>query len=458
MRVLFKMIVGLAVAALLALAVLLLHDFEAPWIAEAVARAAASRSVDLEVEHAAFDLRRGFLLEGVTARTRAAGESLEASVERLVLEHRLWPLLAGRVVVDRLRLERPVVEMISAPPRIGAGTRDDLATAPGGAAGDTTPAGRLRLEIGEVAIEQGSWVSRAEGGAGVSSVEGLEVTLRDLSLEPGTGTPLLALSAHGWLEASDLAVGPYGLSGVATSITVERGLYRLDAFEARARSAGLHVETIELDLAQSPYRYRFAMLAEAIDLGRFLGPVEGLGTARLELRCNGEGPGLGGAVAEMSLTLEAGRLPSTPVLERVDRLAGTSLDGAAHEPVELQVSLASGDLDIDTFEVVTEIARLELGGSISAAGTLDLAVGVGLPRERFDDSGISAAVLDLLTSRSQWLTLPLRVSGTADEPRFAPDMEALGAAVRHLGAQAAESLRETARSELSSAIVRRLGP
>lgn len=463
MRILVKVFGVIVVLAIAGLLVLLFTDFNSPRMAQALVRLAAERGgIDLQVDHVTFNLRRGVLLEGVKMRSEAEGDTVDAAVDRLVLEHRLWPLLRGRVVVERLIVERPVIEMTSVEPDIGLEAPTEAAAEPaaGASSADESqakPSSRLDLEIGEVVLRQGRWTSRSQGGAGSTVIDGLELTLRDIVVDSSAGTLLLALSGEGWIEIADLGLDDRRLTDIATSIAVDRGRYRLAEFRTEAPAGRLTIAELEIDLSQTPYRYRFDIDAESLDLARVLGVEDSLGMAQLELRGNGEGPGLEGAVAEISLEVEAGSLPSVEVLARVDRLIGTQLDGAAHDPVDLQVALAGGVLEVDPFEIITEIARLRLSGSIAPGGIIDLRLRVGLPRDLFDRSEVSDEVLDVLTDQQQWLTIPLRVSGTTSEPRFGPDMDFIREATRYLAEGAKESVRQRFRSELGGTIGRRLG-
>ena len=465
MRTLLKILLAVVVLAAVVLAVALSTDFDSPRLAEAVVSMAAERGgIDLEIDRFGFNLRKGLVLEGVRARSVAAGELLEVRLGRLVLEHRLWPLLKGEVVIDRLLIERPVVEMVSADPRSarqpsGASAAADIDASAAAGTASTADEGspRLHFEIGEVILRDGRVTSSSAGGAGSTTLEGLNLTLRNIVLDAEIASAILGLSGQGWLEARSLSLGEHRLEDIATSFSVENGRYRLDAFETEAGTAHLRVRDTEIDLAQNPYRYRFEIVADGVEMNRLLGVESGLGSARAEVRANGEGGGPQGAVAEISARLEGGRLPSSTLLARIDRALGTTFDAAAYEALDIEVSLADNVLEIDPFEIVTEIARLRIGGTVVLGDSLDLRIAVGVPRDLFTRQDVSEEILDVLTDGRSWLTVPLRVTGTVENPSFGPDIEAIGEATRYLAEQVRESLRERARSELEGALRRRLG-
>ncbi len=462
MRTLTRILLSLLLVGAIGVVALLFTDFSSPRLARALIDLAASRGgVELEVEEARLNLRKGLLLEGVTASSDAGDESLEVSVDRLVLEHRLWPLLRGQVVVERLVLDAPRIDMVSALPA-GPTVKPRAEPPPTGGVGgpgtetDSASRGRLHLEIGEMEITDGRLSSTTSGSAGSTVLNGLDLVLREIAVDASEPSLPLAVSGRGWLEAESLSVDEYRLNGIAAALEADRGRLRLAEFESSSSAGELLVEEIDIDLAQDPYRYRVSIEAESIDLNHILDLPGGIGPARLELRGNGEGPGMGGAVAEMTIWIDQGTLPSVALLDRIDRLVGTALDRAAYEALDLRLSLADDVLEIDPVEVVTEVARLDLSGSIELGGGIDLRAGVGIPRETFTASDVSDDVLDALTRRG-WLTIPLHVTGTVDDPRFAPDMEVIKERTRWLAEQTRDSLRSRFSSQLGGMIRRRVG-
>src|SRR5437868_1088238 len=54
----------------------------------------------------------GLVLQGVEASSSFTGGRATASIDRLVLDHRLLRLLGGEIAVDRLLLQRPKVRLV----------------------------------------------------------------------------------------------------------------------------------------------------------------------------------------------------------------------------------------------------------------------------------------------------------------------------------------------------------
>ena len=120
-------------------------------------------------------------------------------------------------------------------------------------------------------------------------------------------------------------------------------------------------------------------------------------------------------------------------------------------------AVADGVIEIDPFDIVTEIARISASGTVALEQEIDVKLAVSFPRDLFSREGVSEEVLDALTDREQWLTIPLAITGTPQNPRFGPDMDVVAEATRFLAEQAKESLTRRAREELTGFVGRRLG-
>lgn len=136
-RVLRKILLVAVVLVLLAasaVTALFFVDFDSPRLGKALLAALGERA-GIEIEAARFrlNLRKGLQLEEIRFATPSPAGRLLVTAERLVCEHRLRPLLAGRFEIVRLELQRPRIELIAplapiaeggAPPAGGAGPGD----------------------------------------------------------------------------------------------------------------------------------------------------------------------------------------------------------------------------------------------------------------------------------------------------------------------------------------------
>jgi len=158
----------------LAIAILSLAEFSSPQLGRALLdRAGTAIGARLEAEGFRLSLLRGLSLTGVRAKGKYPGGSYDVTLDRIVFEHRLLPLLAGRLAVDRIRLEKPRavwIEAEGAPPSAGAAT-----------AGMAAVALPIALDVVEAAIHEGRVEMRARGRPPIV-VAGLDLRLQDLAL------------------------------------------------------------------------------------------------------------------------------------------------------------------------------------------------------------------------------------------------------------------------------------
>src|SRR5215510_6477262 len=91
-----------------ALAALALTGFSSPALGRALLdRAGAAAGARLEADEFRLSVLRGISLRNVRAAGTYPGGRYELTLDRLLFQHRLLSLLTGRLVVDRIRLERP---------------------------------------------------------------------------------------------------------------------------------------------------------------------------------------------------------------------------------------------------------------------------------------------------------------------------------------------------------------
>jgi hypothetical protein len=207
----------------------------------------------------------------------------ELSLDRLVFQHRLLPLLAGRLTVDRVRLEQPravLVETARAAPTV----RAPATVAP-------TVALPIALHVVEAVIDDGRVEVRARGGAPIA-VSGLGLRLRDLSLGPGGGNALERLSGNGDFRAEEIALPVTRAREVEGALRLTGG--RLDAERLRFRTDEGHFQARwSADLKQLPLSYTLAVDGRPIDVNAMAGAVGkggGFGPAHLTLEASGVGP------------------------------------------------------------------------------------------------------------------------------------------------------------------------
>ncbi|HET8644978.1 MAG TPA: AsmA-like C-terminal region-containing protein [Vicinamibacteria bacterium] len=419
---------GAALAATAAVAALLLVEFDAPAIGQAaLARVGAATGARIAARGFRLQLVRGLALEGLDASSEIAGGRWTLSADALVLDHRFWPLLAGRVEVDRIVLRRPRLRLEQGPstPPLPA------------AAAPVAAAAALALHVVEARVEDGA-VELVAAGQPPVKVTGLDVSLADLAL---TGSTLAGLAAAGRARAESITFGTTAAREVEARFKVEKG--GLAADDIRFRTAeGRFQTSFRARLDRLPLTYALDLRGEPIDLNALAGRPgdDGFGPATLTLAATGSGAGTRALRGDGVLRMQAGRLPAVPVLERLQAaLGGAGLLGARYEASETPFRLRDGRAVFDSFRLRAAPLTVDMRGWIALDGPLELAVQVRAPRSMVRVAGVSADVLDTLADAEGQIMVPLTVSGTQSRPIVRPDAGALMAqAGRGLGRSALE--------------------
>lgn len=293
-----------------------------------VARLEAALGTKVQVRRAEVSIVSGVRLSGLeVAEPRPLrGRLLEA--EAFVLRYRPWPLLLGRVEVDRLALVRPALFLRA--DRRGVFNYERLAAAGPGAA--STASLPLRVRLRSVSVEGGAVSVTDATGAALARVEGVAF---EAAVEVGSG----------------LATGS-GAARVA-SIALGNRLFMHDA----AAAMRLTRERIVL----APIRAR-------------VGDGKATGDATVRLA--------GGFGYALNLTLDGARVET--MLAEAGGAPGLSGRLRGHARFE-----GSGGLATVRGRGEAEVSDCRLSGS--RAGSL-LAAALGLPeleRPRFDECRVS---------------------------------------------------------------------
>lgn len=408
------------------------------WKREVEALSSAIGGVSLTSDSLRFLPSRGLVAEGVEARAEVGGDSFVARAPRMILALRPGPLLRGELVVGSILLEEPSIEILSRTPALRSGATGTDDEAPESRSGHGRDSRRLRFDLDSFRLAGGRVLGRMEGGGGTTTLEGLDLELWRPRLAGPPGEGLAGLEARGRLRAAELALEGLELPDVAADLEVERGRFRLGSFEVWSESGHYAVDRLDVDLAQSPYRYRLAMRALDVDAGELWGLGPGLGPLRATIQASGEGSGLSGVVAEMTVDLDAGELPAAELLTRLDAALGTAFVGAAYEPSTAEVSLSGSELSIEPCDLDTSRGHLVVGGTAGVDGALALTLDVVVEPEVLAGAGLSAEILDALGERGGWVRLPLAVGGRLERPRLVPSEAGLERLLTRRGGAARE--------------------
>jgi hypothetical protein len=413
---------GIGAAVLIGAAAALL-SFDAAALGRAVlARAATATGVKLTARDVRLRLLSGLTLDGVEGTAAFSGGRAALSLDRLVLDHRLWPLLRGQLAVDRLVLRRPHLRL--------AETRTD-ARAPVAAAA-VAPLGPLGLQVSRIDVEEGTIELLALGESAPMVMRGFDLRLREVALEGG-GPALTALRGMGELRIAEVAFPRTRVSGVNGPVRLAGG--RLTAGPIHFTTPqGPFEATLEARLERLPFTYTLALRGEPLDLATLMAAsakTAATGTAALRLDAKGVGSESTGLAGRGTLRLGGGQLPSTPLLRAVEQAIGrTRIVGARYQPADATFRLEKGRVLLDPLRLRAESVGLDVAGWASLQGPLDLTLAVHAPRDGVTVSGVAGGALDLITDEDGRVVIPLRVTGTQDDPRVRPDAASLADTAR----------------------------
>jgi hypothetical protein len=438
----FRLLVLAAGALALGIAILSFAEFSSPELGRALLdRAGTATGVRLEASEFRLSILRGLSLGHVRAGGRYPGGTYDLTLDRIVFQHRLLPLLGGRLTVDRIRLEQPHAVLIEAD-----GSSPASGSAAAGAAAVALP---IALDVGEAVIHDGQVEMRARGRAPIT-VTGLDLRLRDLALGAGSGSALGRLSGRGDFRAEEIAL-PVTRAREATG-TFRLAAGRLDVDELRFRTdEGSFQTRLSADLTRLPFSYTVAVEGRPLDINKLAGATGkggGFGPGHLTLEAGGAGPDPTRLSGKGVLRLDAGTLPEAPLLAAVARALGrTDLFGGRYKASETPFRIENGRVIVDRFRLDGDTVGLEASGWSSMEGPVELSVAVRTPRPEVRIATLPPAVLDALVDQEGWVRIPLKVTGTRSAPHVSPDVAALMADARReggkaLGNKAAEKLRD----------------
>ena len=441
-----KLVVVLCLAFVAVVTALFFVTFDSPELGRAVLeRASATTGLQMTAERFRLNVIRGLEVGGVEVKGKLAdGSEISARLERLVLEHRLLPLLSRKISVTRIILDSPEVALVEASPGAGSPkaapktarrSKDVPAAATDRDRADVaTPAsGGLSLEVEEIKLVNAKLETRAPRASKPSTtLEGLDLTLRRLVFNPSSVAPLAALSAEGRLSFNEATFSTTRVSRLEGEFTMAEGTLRIPKTTFATEQGRFEGELV-VELNATPFRYTMKLAGDPLDMNATLGAGAGggLGPGRLDLAAQGVGSETKTVKAQGTLKLAAGKLPASPVLTGVEKALGkTTLVGAPYKPTEARFRLDKNRLTLEPFKLETDQVALSLEGWADLQGPLALQLVVRAPRASVDIKEIRPEILDTLTDDKGWVAIPFKVAGTSEKPAVAPDASALAAQAR----------------------------
>ena len=95
--------------------------------------------------------------------------------------------------------------------------------------------------------------------------------------------------------------------------------------------------------------------------------------------------------------------------------------GSRYQATDAAFRIEKNQLILERFRLETPQARLDLEGIVHLDGPLALKLVLRTPRQGLVIKEVPDEVLDALTDDEGWVAIPLRITGTRDEPKVLPD-------------------------------------
>ena len=437
MKTLFK-ILGVTVLVIILLVAFLIWKLDPETLGAAVInRLNQNEGVEITAESFALSPFKGLELQSAQASFVQESGTLNLELDRLLLEHEILPLLQGRFEVHQVVLEAPQIETISA---AAAAAPETEASGSGGGAGESEVAeatadaadaaagsAGLVVDVQSLHIVDGTVVMRTEGSDQAAfQIIDLDVDFTDIVLDPSASTPLEQIRASGTMTAAEIRSPSLTATDARGSISVGDSKIVLSDLGVATPNAQLRLPSFAADFTAPPFSYQVEVGGDVDVNGLLNATGDGFGPASLTLQGSGVGPELDDFVADGTLRLESGTLPSTRGLAAVEKLLGQPfINGAAYQGTDITLDVAEGRLNIAPFELTSESFKLGSAGWVDLEGPVDLRLEVFAPRDLMSIGGVTGDLLDTLTDENGWLTVSFDIGGTLEEPDVDLDTTAL---------------------------------
>ena len=369
----------------------------------------------------------GVELRDVEASGKYARGDYTVHADRLLFRQRWAPLLRGRFVVDRVVIDAPRVEVVVRRPEAEAEAKDDAQDS----AGLQSLPDSLALQVGEISISGGTVLVREELPNEKPQqdllLEPVSLSLSDIVLDGSAPKPVDRLAGRGEIGIAQAQMGQLSLRNVRGEVRLQKGVLSSDRLSFSSDEGDLEA-TLSADFNSQPFSYRLTATAAPIDLNEMVDldkdPV--LGPAQLQFEGQGRGASPDGLVGHGTLHLDPGKIPDQPILSATEKVLGMSgLVGGEYEATDARFQVANGRVTIDEFALKNPQAEVSLGGDVDLDGPIRLQVRLKGKANEMSVPGVPQQVLQTLAGSQGWVTIPLKVTGTRDDPRVEPDAEAL---------------------------------
>lgn len=419
-----KLLIVVAVVLVVA-GFLLTKDYDSPELGQKLLNEVGTATgVEMTATGFRFNLFKGVELDNVTASSSTPGRELDFTLDQLVFEHRIMPLLSGTVAIDRVVLEHPQFELVETPSQAEPATPAEQAEP----TESTIPAadgdGGFALDVKQILVRDGSIVMRNTDTGSENRVVGLDFTMENLQFDP-TAESLAAISAGGELTVEAVNAGALALVDVESRFQLASAVFDLSELVFTTTHAKFAANA-NVDFNPVPFAYTMTATGEPLDLNGMVGATDGFGPASVQLDADGEGADTKDVGATGGLKLAAGVFPDVDILSGIDQALGKQVVvGAEYEATELSFVLENNVMRLAPFRFTSEFARLDLDGTVDLTGPIDLGLSVATPREGIEIEGATSTVLDVMSDDAGWVPIPMSITGTLEKAKVRPDAKAL---------------------------------
>jgi uncharacterized protein involved in outer membrane biogenesis len=382
----------------------------------------------MKAEGFRLNLLRGLVLEKVAANSTTEGRKLDFTLDRLVFEHRLGPLLSGTVAVDKVVLEKPQFTLVqgesskTAPPPAES-------TEGGGGEGGGGGAG-LALEVKEILIQDGVLVVKNPKGEEKTRIDDLDLAMKDVGFNPAASS-LAALSAQGDLAIQSLRFDTLQITEAKGGFQLRESRFTVPELSFSLPS-GRFVTDATFDFNPVPFSYQLKGKGDPLDLNGMVGASEGFGPATIELDAKGSGPETTDLEATGSLSLAQGQFPAVKMFTQIDEAVGKKVvAGASYKATQASFRMDDNRVTLSPFRFETASARLDLQGVVNLEGPIDIDLSLATPRDGIQIEGVGANALNVLADDQGWVPIPIDVTGTMEDPKIRPDVKTLASGAAH---------------------------
>lgn len=252
-------------------------------------------------------------------------------------------------------------------------------------------------------------------------------------------SPLLSTRGAGRLRVGSIVSNQLVIENVQASATIDRGVLRLDPLTA-AVYGGRHAGVITVDARKIPATFSYVSTLEQVDANKLASAATSLrdvifGALTSDVRMTASMDGAQQMARSMngrlSLNVPDGRIANMDLMREISNI-GRFVTGQGAAQRTTAVAALTG-----TFDVVNGLARTDdlkatiEGGTLGAAGTIDLAdetVNLRLTAvmskwfsDRVGGTKVGGFMTTALANQQGELVIPLTMTGTMSQPKFAPD-------------------------------------